>query len=305
MHCFDPWKSSLPAVLVACLVLGCSSSKNNNRYDAAPTKDGSPTDAPIVNLPPDTAESDASADAAAADGGSDAALTDAVAADGSPDGTAGSTDAGADATVAALLPLESAWPFGGEFDTAVTWNNGFAYFFKGDQVIRYEVATNQAAAAVETSTAFANWPPDFAGGITGAAVWAGGKAYFFKAYRFARYDLASERIEDGFPQNVATEFHGLTDEFNASIDAVAIWPSGRAYLFSGRNYVRMDTATNQPDADFPKPLSTFVGYPAAWEKTTAVLVWAGGKAFLKNGDQYIRYDIATEKTDPGYPRAFR
>jgi hypothetical protein len=306
-----PFSSLLLAVLLA----SCSSSNTDKADTGTPGKDAAGTapdtsvvDARAADVSPDApGQTEAgAADAGIADGASDtagdAALAD-VGADGPASGTDGSSDAG---TVAALLPLENAWPFGGAYDTAVVWNNGFAYFFKGDEYIKYNVTTGGTTAPLAAATYWPGWPAAFAGGINAATLWSGGKAYFFKGSQYARYDVAADRFDDGFPQDIATALQGLPDAFNAGIDAAALWDNGKVYLFKGTEYVRLDPLTNVMDPGYPNQTVTYwPGYPAGWARTTSVLVWPGGKAFFKSGNEYIRYDVDADRADPGYPRPFR
>lgn len=47
---------------------------------------------------------------------------------------------------------------------------------------------------------------------------------------------------------------------NASVDAVTNWSNGKAYFFSGNQYVRFDIASDQSDPGYPKA-SNQVNWP--------------------------------------------
>ena len=82
------------------------------------------------------------------------------------------------------------------------------------------------------------------------------------------------------------------------IDSVMVLPNGKAYLFSGNEYVRYDIAADRVDP----------GYPARSKPTGEV--WAPGRSRRRLAErqglllprrEYLRYDIAADKVDDGYP----
>ncbi|MFD3401577.1 matrixin family metalloprotease [Kribbella sp. NPDC058693] len=116
------------------------------------------------------------------------------------------TDPGYPLSIAAEwhgLPAE----FTSGLDSAVTGKGPFAgkaYFFKGDQYVRYDWATDQTDPGYPKSIA-AMWPglpPDFTSGIQAAINGQGafeGKLYLFKGGNYARYDWAADRADPGYP----------------------------------------------------------------------------------------------------------
>jgi hypothetical protein len=211
-----------------------------------------------------------------------------------------------------LLPIERAWPWDGDFDAAVVWPNGSAYFFRGPEYQRVNPTTGvQTLATAPITKYWTNWPADFADGIDAVADLRNGKAYFFKGDKVARFDIAADRVDDGYPHTIANDFPGFPAAFNAKFDAISAWPAdstlpGSGFVFTGKEYVRFSRATNKPDNGYPLPFAPYWhGIPTSWPKTTLCLVWPGGKVFFKSGTQYVRYDIAADKADPGYPRAFK
>lgn len=84
------------------------------------------------------------------------------------------------------------------------------------------------------------------------------------------------------------------------IDSCVVWPNGKAYLFSGDEYVRYDIASDRQDPGYPARISdNWKGLPDT--PPDAGVVWPNGKAYFFYGREYIRYDIATDRADPGYP----
>jgi hypothetical protein len=174
-----------------------------------------------------------------------------------------------------LLPIERAWPWDGDFDTAVVWPNGSAYFFRGPEYQRVNPMTGIQTLATSPITKYwTNWPADFAKGIDAAVDLRNGKAYFFKGDKVARFDVAADRIDDGYPHPIATDFPGFPAAFNAKFDAIGAWPAdstlpGSAFVFTGTEYVRFNRATNKPDNGYPLPFAPYWrGVPTSWTKTT-------------------------------------
>lgn len=85
------------------------------------------------------------------------------------------------------------------------------------------------------------------------------------------------------------------------VDAAIEWKGGKIYLFGGDTYVRLDPATGQADAGYPKPIAG--NWRGLFDRDIdAAVLWNNGKAYFFKGDQYIRYDVAADKADAGYPK---
>jgi Hemopexin/Transglycosylase SLT domain len=89
-------------------------------------------------------------------------------------------------------------------DAAVMWDNGKAYFFRGSDYVRFDVASDQVDQ--EPRPIADGWPGVFADGVDAAVLWNNGKAYFFRGSDYARYDVASDQVDqearpiaDGWP----------------------------------------------------------------------------------------------------------
>jgi hypothetical protein len=117
-------------------------------------------------------------------------------------------------------PIGAAWP---EFvragiDAAALWpittanpscSYEFAdraYIFRGDQYIRYNIATGQVANGFPRPIA-EGWPGMPFTSIDAVVVWQGPidndyRAYFFKGDQYARYNLCLDRTEDGYPRHI-------------------------------------------------------------------------------------------------------
>ena len=94
-----------------------------------------------------------------------------------------------------------------DVDAVVLWNNDKAYFFRGSQYVRYDVASDQVD---QESRAIADgWPGVFTDGVDAVVLWNNDKAYFFRGSQYVRYDVASDRTDDGYPQAITSGWAGL------------------------------------------------------------------------------------------------
>jgi hypothetical protein len=107
------------------------------------------------------------------------------------------------------------------------------------------------------TTKFANLIPatvvPTATGITN--VWPNGKVYFFKGSKYDRYDVAADKVDAGYPKNIAGNWPGFPATFAAGVDAYVMWDNGKAYFFKGTKYIRYDVAADTVDAGYPKPIA--------------------------------------------------
>jgi hypothetical protein len=147
--------------------------------------------------------------------------------------------------------------FASDLDAVVLWTNGKAYFFKGNQYCRYDVAADMADPGYPARIA-GNWPgfpPSFAASIDCGTVWPNGKAYFFKDDQYIRYDVASDRTDAGYPASIAGNWPGLPSSFASGVDAVVVWDNAKAYFFRDHEYCRYDIASDRMDPGYPAPIA--------------------------------------------------
>ena len=136
-----------------------------------------------------------------------------------------------------------------------------SYFFKGDQYVRYDWASDKAEFGTEPVLRAWKLPPAFAGNFDAALDGRGkyaGKAYFFKAGEYVRYDWKSDSGDAGFPQPLTA--WGLPGDFATGITACLNGEGpfeGKAFFFKNDSYVRYDWATERIDAGYPQPLSAW------------------------------------------------
>ncbi|MET0789277.1 MAG: hemopexin repeat-containing protein [Cellulomonas sp.] len=113
-------------------------------------------------------------------------------------------------------PIAGNWPGLAEagfttIDAAMNWGNGKAYFFRGDQYVRYDVTADKVDPGYPRPIA-GNWPGLAEAGFDGvdsAIAWGNGKAYFFRGPLYARYDVLDGSVDLGYPLPIAAQWAGL------------------------------------------------------------------------------------------------
>lgn len=114
-----------------------------------------------------------------------------------------------------VRPISDGWPalaavgFGDTIQAAVNWGTGTAYFFRGDQYVGYDIATDVADAPLPIA---GNWPgmaeAGFGEDIDSAVMWDNGSAYFFKGDQYVRYEVGNG-VAPGYPLPVADYWPGF------------------------------------------------------------------------------------------------
>ena len=77
--------------------------------------------------------------------------------------------------------------------SAVLWNDAKAYFFKGSEYVRYDVAGDKADDGYPQSIS-SGWAGVFDADLDAAVVWPNGKAYFFKGNEYVRYEIGRAHV---------------------------------------------------------------------------------------------------------------
>jgi hypothetical protein len=95
-------------------------------------------------------------------------------------------------------------------DAGMAWPNGKAYFFRGSEYVRYDVAADRVDPGYPLPIA-GNWsgfPAHFTTGIDAAVMWNNGKVYFFKGSEYVQYDLNTHVVDAGYPKPIAGNWPG-------------------------------------------------------------------------------------------------
>lgn len=164
-------------------------------------------------------------------------------------------------------------------DAAVNWGNGKAYFFSGNQYVRYDINLDRADPGYPKQIDSANWPGLWTDGIDAVFNGGNGKALFFKGSQFIIYDIAADRADPGFPQSIENmAWPGLPP--SGRIDSAINAGNGKAYFFSGSEYVRYDLNADKIDPGYPKPINGNT-WPGLWRRgLDAAIAGPGRKAFF-------------------------
>jgi hypothetical protein len=179
-------------------------------------------------------------------------------------------------------------------DAAVSWGDGKAYFFRGSEYLRYDIAADRVDSGFPKPIA-GNWhgfPQSWNSGIDEVINWGNGKAYFFKGGEYLRYDIGADHVDAGYPQSIAGgNWKNFPAGWDSNIDAAIPSTFGRAILFKGDNALTVEEKTHKAIAS-PVSISSVVGnWPASWTKVDATLVWShdgytgvGNYLIIQHGD---------------------
>jgi len=209
--------------------------------------------------------------------------------------------------VCVLILCASAVFAQGTIDAVLNWGNGKAFFFKGDEYIRYDITTHKVDPGYPKKIGNAFPGMTFTSGVDAAINW--GKvdghdtAFFFKGDEYIRYDIEQHRVDAGYPKKIGNAFPGMTFQ---KVDAVINWLNGKAYFFSGDEFIRYDITTNKVDPGYPKKIGNAFPGMTFSSGVDACVEWGKieehNTAFFFKGDEYIRYDMEQHRVDAGYPR---
>jgi hypothetical protein len=132
------------------------------------------------------------------------------------------------------------------------------------------------------------------------------KAFLLKADEYLRYDVDADNVDAGYPKAMTMGWSGLGGTgFERDIDSVVDLGTGKAYLFKGSNYLRVDQSTNAVDAQVRTIAEAWAGLDSAGfaDGIEAAVNWGSGKVYLFKADSYAGYDIGADRMDEGFPRS--
>lgn len=130
------------------------------------------------------------------------------------------------------------------------------------------------------------------------------KAFLIKADQYLRFDVHVDSVDAGYPKPLVRGWSGLDDAgFERDVDCAVDLGAGKAFLFKGGNYVRLNQSTNAVDAPVRTIAEAWSGLDTAdfAENIDAAVNWGNGKVYLFKADAYVRYDVAADRMDEGYP----
>jgi hypothetical protein len=184
--------------------------------------------------------------------------------------------------------------------TGAVWPDRTAYLFRGSQCLRIVPGMTEVESGYPKPIAD-EFPGLFEAALDAVVLWPSGKAYFFRGSEYIRYDLTAGQVDPGYPQPIVPAWSGLDlADFGSDIDAIAVWPNGKAYLFKGSQYLRYDVATDVVDSGYPASIEG--AWPGLFSSDLDALMVVDQKAYAVRGAEYIRYDIETDRADDGFPQ---
>ena len=134
---------------------------------------------------------------------------------------------------------------GGGRNIEAAFNNGDgkAYFFKGNEYIRYTISSRTVDPGYPRSIQ-SNWSglEGFEGGAQhlDAAFSNGDVVYFFKGKEYIRFDLDNDRTDARYPRDIShLTWEGL-HVWSGHIDAALQWTNNRTQFFKEGAYIRYD-----------------------------------------------------------------
>jgi len=181
--------------------------------------------------------------------------------------------------------------FADRVDAAIKWWNGKIYFFRGNQYVRYDIATDQVDTGYPLPIA-GNWPgmaeAGFGDGVDAAVTWWNGKAFFFRGDQYVSYDIATDQVDAGYPLPIAGNWPGLAEAgfregVEAAVEADGFGSSRRlaldtpeaavdplALLLRGDIYVKLTLPDPPPDAVLLEQLRQRLAGLTGEERTLAL-----------------------------------
>ena len=180
---------------------------------------------------------------------------------------------------------------GGAF--ALVGNATKAYFFRGDQVLRFDIPGNKADDGYPKLIT-EEFPGIFPRDIDAAVPWPIGKIYFFKGEDYILYDALTHQVKHR--AKIKDHWHGL---WTSDIDAALPYANGNIYFFKGTRYQRYNMTADKVDGE--------LDIKTEWkdldvERVDAAALWPNGKAFFFHGTQFTQFDVKNNHTDLGFPK---
>lgn len=182
--------------------------------------------------------------------------------------------------------------------------NGKAYFFSGEQYLRFDIGQDKVDQDPRlTREWWPGWPESWWSGSIQAALPLNQFIYFFRGAEYIRFDMNENRVTPGYPKPIAGYWPGWPASWNDGVDGCVRWVDNKAYFFKGGNYIRYDLSLDKVTKEPTAITTNWGGWPASWgTHCNGGGVWPTGKAYLFNGTGYLRYDIAGDTVDSGYPK---
>lgn len=144
---------------------------------------------------------------------------------------------------------DQAWPewpgaWSDGFDAAFRWDADKAYFFRGDEYLRYNLVDDMVDPdypKLVDNESWPEWPGAWSGGFDAGLRWDADKAYFFRGDEYLRYNLVDDMVDPGYPKPVNDDsWPGWPSSWNGGIDAILSIDADRAIFFKDSEYLVYD-----------------------------------------------------------------
>jgi hypothetical protein len=142
----------------------------------------------------------------------------------------------------------SASPWSNGTDASIDYGNGKAYFFSGNQYLRYDKATDKVDSNYPKTLpgGWQNWPSTWTS-VDAAIRWDNGRVYMFRGSEYLRI-TSGVTVDAGYPKPISGNW---SIPYTSGFDYVLIWPNDKAYFFKGTQYARYDLASDTTDSGYP------------------------------------------------------
>jgi uncharacterized membrane protein len=162
----------------------------------------------------------------------------------------------------------------------VNWDNGKAYFFKGDEYLRYDMWGDRVDEGYPKPIS-GNWPgfPEtWFSDVDAAVNWGNGKVYLFKGAEYLRYDIGEDKVDKGYPRPLnAQNWPNWPASWKSQVDAAAHWGGGTVYFFRGPEYLRYDMTADRVLDGYPRPIAgNWPGFSSSWASVDSVYACRSG-----------------------------
>lgn len=180
-------------------------------------------------------------------------------------------------------------PFTHGIDAVVNWPDGFVYFFKGSNYVRWDATNDTVDASFYPHDTASQWPAlptSFAAGMDAAINWGDGRAFFFKGSKYVRYDIETDSVDQNiYPRDIAEGWPDFPAAFKSGVDAAVNWGNGSAYFFKGGSYLNYDIKNEKVRPGYPLPITE----PGKWPE----LVGAGFTGPIDDVLEWPQADVAS------------
>jgi N-acetylmuramoyl-L-alanine amidase/Hemopexin len=113
--------------------------------------------------------------------------------------------------------------FQSNINAAVNWGNGYAYFFKDDSYLGYNIANDVVDVGPEPiARGWPALPSHFHTNLDSVVNWGNGRAYFFKGADYVRMDMERKTL-DVTQTAIARNWPALPAAFQRNIKAATNW----------------------------------------------------------------------------------